>query len=169
MFEESQRMTWSIALVTLVAVAMLMMACGPAAPYHEGRALTQHIQQEEATPEPCNRTEGTYSNLGDSLADLVGQYERCEVTEDEAAALAPEHHGNMVLVKTVVTGDVNAIDGWLDAQGAGPKVTIDYTPPNITGFVRVSLLGKLAVQIGISQVTAVPTSHLARFEPDPLG
>ena len=150
-------------------LASILTACGPSAEYHEGQTLAQQAQQEDATPEPCDRTEGTYSRLDETLVDLVGQYERCEKTEEEAAAMAPEHHGNMVLAQTDVTGDVNVVDGWLEAQGAGPKVAIDYTPPNITSFVRVTLLGELAAQTGVSQVTAVPTSHLAEAEPAPPG
>ena len=133
---------------------ILLVACGPTAQYHEEQAKTRQFQQEEATPVPCDRTAGTYPNLDETLSDLVGQYERCEKTETEAAALAPDHDGNTVLIEAVAGNKVDVIDKWMENQSIRPRfVETDLTDPHrVYAFVRVSLLGTLSQR---KEVTAV--------------
>ena len=116
--------------------------------------MTNEYQQEEATPVPCDRTEDLYPNLDENLADVVGQYERCEKTETEAAALAPDNHQNMVLVEALAGTEVKAVEKWMEAQSIRPSfVEAKVTDPHrVYAFVRVSLLGALSQRKGISAV-----------------
>ena len=102
-------------IVTILALVItVMLACGPADQSFQEHLGNEQIvaQQADPTPEPteeptaepeCPYTKGNYPLLDEALQDMVRKYETCELTEAEAAALAPEHHENSVLVQTNVT------------------------------------------------------------------
>ncbi len=144
-------------LIVIVLTLAAVLACGPTAEYHaEPEALS--VSQHESTPEPCPHVEGTYPKLDDILADLVGKYERCELSEEEAAAAAPAHYGNTVLAEIDggTRAGVKALDAWMGQQFIEPRhVLAEWEIPAIYAFVQVSQLGALSNQESAIKVEAV--------------
>ena len=71
------------------------------------------------------------------------KYEAYELTEEPAAAAAPEHHGSKVLVRV----DLNAVndrtvDQWAGTQRIEPMDQSDTWGGITCAFVDVSLLGR---------------------------
>ena len=123
----------------------------------------------EPTPEPeCPHTQGEYPMLDETLQDLVRKFETCALTETEAAALAPEHYDNAVLVQVDITGSsFNTVDAWMEQQAFQPRhADIQSSPPYIYTFARVSLLGDLATLEGVEQVTALASPFGPEVEYD---
>ena len=159
------------ALLALLVAGLL--ACGPAdesvqrdmgnMPQTARQTLPTSIpeapmaapQDNEPTPEP-EPTPGNYPNLEDTLADLVRKYETKELTEEQAAALSREHHGNMVLVEVqVVDGGIPPVDAWMGKKAINPRYADSgYDPDHIYAYARVSLLGALSGRTGVTQVLA---------------
>ncbi len=116
---------------------------------------------EEPTPEPCPHTEGSYPNLDATLQDAVGKYERCELTETEAAAEAPEYHGVYVLTLTsfpnseTASKNATAVETWMDSNGVPVRNRAASLTEWIYAYVPVSKLGALSVLGGVGAVDAV--------------
>ena len=150
----------AMACITLLTAVLL--ACGPVAQtdQRESSALqAAPQQQDQETPESCPHTEGAYPNLIAAFQEIVNKYETCELTEEEAAALDSRHHGNMVLAQVWTdVGQTSAIDQWMGKQSISPKATIDGVPL-IYAYVRVSLLGPLSQQDGISEILNISIPH----------
>ena len=155
-------------MVTILALLVVaLMACGPADESVQQELGNEQIvaQQGDPTPEPteeptaepeCPYTKGNYPLLDEALQDMVRKYETCELTEAEAAALAPEHHENSVLVQTNVTANIGTLDDWMGEQDLKPRFAIRQdAQPHIFAFVQVSLLGALSQRDGVSAVMAL--------------
>ena len=135
---------------------------------------------QESTPEPTTDSTpepplepakpagaGTYSKLDEVLQKVVREWETTELTESQAALLAPSYHQRTVLVGIQVVWpndpylpglatNVTAIDNWMQANGVEVRHA-DPTERNsrVFGFVPVSKLGALSllpeVEIVLSQ------------------
>lgn len=124
-------------LFLLIAAAATLLACGPAEP--------------TATPRPTN----SYPKLATSLQDVVRKYESGELSETLAAALILAHHGPMVLVQVDLSANIDAVDTWMAEQEIAPRhKNAGYAPPHIYAYVKVSLLGSLSQQEGVTLVSA---------------
>ena len=122
-----------IAVITLLST-LALSACGPAAPYQEEQGQGLAAQDGEPTPSP---TPGTYPNLDETLADLVRKYETNELTEEEAAALAPEHHGKKVLIQAEIDGNIANEDTSMEDQDISPRYAdSEYRPPRIYALAK---------------------------------
>ena len=159
----------TVALLVLIAT---LLACGPA-----DESVQQEIgnlpviAQEDPpapaedptpTPEPAEQPAiNEYPNLDETLKNVVRQYESEEKTETEAAALAPEHSGKMVLVQVDLTAAaLTPVNTWMGLQSVDVRYAVsDYSPPFIYAFVRVSLLGELSQQTGVTLVRALVNFH----------
>ena len=151
----------SISIILVLPLLVLaMIACGPA-----DQAIQEKIgnisqvtpQEEEETPEPCPHTEQTYPNLDDALADIVSKYETCQLTEEQAAAEAPEYHGSKVLVEIDAETNTraNTLDEWMGEQSISPRHALaEWEAPVIYAFVRVSMVGILSNQNAAGNIKA---------------
>ena len=154
------------ALCLLLLMAMVL-ACGPANESVQRDLGNTSNMPQESTPEPeptldpTSEPTGNYSLLDETLQDLVRRYETGELTEEEAAALAPEHSGKMVLVQVDLPDSyLKTVDKWMEGQSIGVRYAVEeFTPPFIYAYVRVSLLGKLSQQTGVTLVTALVNFH----------
>ena len=143
------------ALLLLFVVTIL--ACGPADESVQRDlgnlpAIGGAPQESDPTPEPTSEP-GNYPRLDELLQDIVRKYETGELTEAEAAALAPEHHGTTVLVQTDLPTNIDKVYTWLDGKQVTPlHKELALNPPVIYGFVPVSLLGDLSELTGVEKV-----------------
>ena len=157
----------ALCLLLLMAV---VLACGPAdESVQRDLGNTSNVPQE-STPEPTlaptseptlEPTVNEYPNLDATLQDAVRRYESGDKTEEEAAGLVPEHSGNQVLVQVDLPDSyLKTVDKWMEGQSIGVRYAVEeFTPPFIYAFVRVSLLGKLSQQTGVTLVTALVNFH----------
>ena len=111
-------------------------------------------QEADPTPVP---TVNKYPNLDETLAELVQKYESGELTEEEAAALAPDYEGSRVLVQVEAPADsLDALDTWMGEKEINPRYTNpDYAWPLVYAYPRVSVLGPLSEQDGVTLVKAL--------------
>ncbi len=149
--------------LSLLAVPLLLaaLACGPAAPpMPEGSAelpaAQPAAQDDEPTPTPETDRSPKYPNLDDLLQALVQKFEAGELSEEEAAAEAPEQHGVSVLVEVEFEDNPAAaikVDAWMGVQDISARyIDVEYIPPHIYAYVPFSLLGVLSQQEGVSHV-----------------
>ena len=161
-----------IAVLLLAAAALL--ACGPASqaePQTEpvSQAIAKDGEPEptlEPTPEPPE-----YPNLDATLQEIVARFEAEELSESEAAAQAHTYHGSSVLVTVDLSANIDAVDAWMESKDISSRQANPSHPtPNIYGFVKVSLLGALSQQDGVTQVkeTVPPWADLPSGQ-DPGG
>ena len=157
-----------VLVATLLLLGLAVLACGPADQSARGEVgtLPAMAPQEGGDESECNLTEGNYPTLDATLQDLVQQYETCALTEEEAAALAPDHAGPRVLVSIDAPGeDLEKLAVWMDAQNINPNyVGIDdliaYAYP------KVSVLGALSQRDGVTEVEALKPPGIPRLEGD---
>ncbi len=144
-----------------VPLALAALACGPAAPpIPEGSAelpaAQSAPQDDEPTPTPETDHSPKYPNLDDILQALVQKFEAGELSEEEAAAEAPEQHGVSVLVEVEFEDNPAAavkVDAWMGDQDISARyIDVEYIPPHIYAYVPFSLLGVLSQQEGVSHV-----------------
>ena len=158
----------SIFVVTALFLAVTLLACGPAdesVKQESGneRHAAQDDDNTEATDTPelaCDLTEGDYPNLDDILAKIVSAYETCESTEVEAAAMAPEHSGTRVLIQVEAPAySLDALDTWMGEKNINPRyVDPEYAWPLVYAYPRVSVLGALSQQDGVTLVRALKSN-----------
>ena len=161
-------------LLTLASIlafmVALLLACGPADESVQQRMGNHTDTAQEGgtdtTPEPTTEpteeepakpdSAGDYPNLDTTLQNVVRQWETTEITEVEAARLAPSYHQRTVLAGITVSWpnepyiaalaeNVEAVDDWMEANG----VTVRHADPTertslVFGFVPVSKLGQLS-------------------------
>lgn len=163
-----------LSVIALLFVIVLgVVACGPAAEYHAEQDRTLAAQQEP-TPDACPFSEGSYPNLGNTLAALVSQYETCALTEEGAASKAPVYHQNTVLIEidagTRERERVSALDSWMGGQAIEPRhVLAEWEAPYIYAYVRVSMLGALSENQNVNKVKATIPPYGAVTESDNTG
>ena len=109
---------------------------------------------------------GTYPKLDALLQDIVNKYETNELTESQAAALAPEHFRNQVLVtiylrsRSPTAADLaampartQAVQTWFDTNSIDPHWTDPWEiEAHSYGYVPVSLLGALSQLTEVNHV-----------------
>ena len=170
------------ALFLLMAVATILLACGPVAqPAPADDVALPTVQDgggsEEPTAEPTveltdtPRPTNSYPKLTASLQDVVRKYESGELSETEAAALILAHHGAMVLVQVDASANIDTIDNWMAEQEITPRhKNASFVPPHIYAYVKVSLLGSLSQQDSVTAVKS-PSDQFTPDEllPNPLG
>ena len=141
--------------VPLLILVATLLACGPADDSVQREIGNLPVIAQEDPPVPAENptptpvpedtpTVNEYPNLDETLQKVVRQYESGEKTEAEAAALAPEHSGKMVLVQVDLTAtSLSAVDKWMDLQSIDVRYAVaDYSPPFIYAYVRVSPAGR---------------------------
>ena len=148
-----------IAVLLLAAAALL--ACGPASqaePQTEpvSQAIAKDGEPEptlEPTPEPPE-----YPNLDATLQEIVARFEAEELSESAAATQAHTYHGSSVLVTVDLSANIDAVDAWMESKDISSRQANPSHPtPNIYGFVKVSLLGALSQQDGVSPKSRKPS------------
>ena len=153
-FKRTNPLPLLTAVLLLAAAALL--ACGPATqaePQTEpaSQAMAKDGEPEptlEPTPEPPE-----YPNLDATLQEIVARFEAEELSESEAAAQAHTYHGSSVLVTVDLSANIDAVDAWMEGKDISSRQANPSHPtPNIYGFVKVSLLGALSQQDGVTQV-----------------
>ena len=100
----------------------------------------------------CPHSEGTHATLDAKLQEVVRQYQTCELTEEQAAAEALDHHDNMVLIEVNGTSGMAETFTWMGNQNIRPRHH-DERGQRIYAFVRVSLLPALAQRPGVTEVS----------------
>ena len=155
--------TLILTVMTLFLLSGSLLACGPAdeSVQRELGQLSVAAPQgdgNEPTPEP---TVNEYPNLDETLAELVQKYESGELSEEEAAALAPDYEGRRVLVQVEAPADsVDTLDAWMGEKGINPRYTDpDYAWPLVYAYPRVSVLGALSEQDGVTLVKALKSRN----------
>ena len=148
----------SLGLSGLLAAALL--GCGSSAQTtQEPIPTVQGSPQDGApTPPPSSGQEGNtrYPNLGPILQKLVVSFEDGEISETQAAALAPIHFGPSVLVDVDLASNADAVENWLETRGFYRKFRPPvFLPPRIFAYVDVSMLGALSQQQGVTIVRAL--------------
>ena len=121
-------------------------------------------KDDVATPTPKPGENVKYPNLSSLLRNLAILYDVGELTEEEIAAKAPMYHGPQVFVDIDIFNDSKgevgasllrgAVNKWLENEGAFPKHQGSaYRPPYIYAWVKVSDIGALSAQPGVTSVT----------------
>ena len=130
----------SLFVAVLILVAAALMTCGPATHSPpQGQPNSQSVQQEEDGPK--------YPKLDATFQQLVQRFEAGELSETEAATLAPDHFESLIMVTVDVSDNIEAIDDWLSEQGIKNPTRFanpDHDPMYINTWVPVSLLGALS-------------------------
>ena len=146
-------------LLAVLLLAAALLACGPATQSVPGEQTDPQSGQQDAdgTPEPAEEDSPKYPKLDATFQQLVQRFEAGELSETEAAALAPDHFESLVMVTVDVSSNLEAIDDWLSRQNldyphrfANP----DHVPMYINTWVPVSLLGSLSQQEGVMIVSS---------------
>ena len=160
----------SILIAVLLLAAVVLLACGPASQSDPGLAPSGPVtaKDDAATSTPKSKEDPKYPNLSPFLQDLAQLYEANELTEEQIAAKAPMYHGPQVFVDIDIFNDLakhedlgaslfrGAVDKWLENEGAFPKhLGPEYWPPYIYAWVKVSDLGPLSQQPGVTSVQAL--------------
>ncbi len=156
--EEKTNLKNFVRWLTIPALCLLTLAlaCGPTAQSapEEAPSAQPVTQDSEATPPP--EPTPKYPNLDEALQNLVQRFEDGELSESEAAALAPVHHGSSVLVEVALPTNIDDVDAWMGTQGISSRFAdANYIPPHIYAYVKVSLLGALSQQEGVTLVRAL--------------
>ena len=148
----------SLGLSGLLAAALL--GCGSSAQTTQEPIPTVQGSPQDGAPRPppSSGQEGNtrYPNLGPILQKLVVSFEDGEISETEAAALAPIHFGPSVLVDVDLASNADAVENWLETRGFYRKFRPPvFLPPRIFAYVNVSMLGSLSHQQGVTIVRAL--------------
>ena len=119
------------------------------------------------------KTELTHPRAGSVLNDLITRVEAGEISAEEAAKETPIHRGDSVGVTIHMSGNVDAVVAFLEANG-GSNISAgeDY----IEAYVPVLLLGETSQQPGVLNVRAIQPpgesqsiSPIAGNGPEPHG
>ena len=149
------------ALALLIGAATIMLACEPGArPVADGGEALPLVGQvagggEEPAAEPTTTPTPNpkYPKLHSILQNLVRGFEAGNLTEILAAAQAPLHYYNAVLVKVDVAANIDAIDTWMERQSISARLKVtNEGDPYFYAYVPVSLLGALSRQSGVTLV-----------------
>ncbi len=98
------------------------------------------------------RTTLTYPNAGSNLDDLIARVASGQIEAEDAAAEAPLHRGDAVAVTIHLSGNVNSVVSFLQANGVTPRNQgTDY----IEAFVPVRLLGSVSQQTGVLRMRMI--------------
>ena len=139
-----------ILIIPALVIAAVLLAYGPAG---VGSAQAQDDSTDDTTTTPAPK----YPNLDATLTKIVAGYEDETWTETQAAQQAPEHHGAMVLIAVDVTAaQADSVNTWMGTQEIEPRFLVgDIPPPYIYAYAKVSLLGALSGQDGVTRVRSM--------------
>ncbi len=98
------------------------------------------------------RVELKHPKLGSSLDDLVARIEAGDVSPEDAAQEASLHQGGSVAVTIHLSGNVDEVVRYLEANGAS---TISVGEDYIEALVPVLLLGQTSEQPGVLRVRLI--------------
>ena len=98
------------------------------------------------------KTTLTYPKAGSNLDDLIARVTSGEIEAEDAAAEAPLHRGDAVAVTIHLSGHVNSVVSFLQANGVTARNQgTDY----IEAFVPVRLLGSVSQQTGVLRMRMI--------------
>ena len=98
------------------------------------------------------RVELKQPKLGSALDDLIARIETGDVSPEEAAQEAPLHQGGSVAVTIHLSGNVDEVVRYLEANGGA---TISVGEDYIEALVPVLLLGQTSEQLGVLRVRLI--------------
>ncbi len=162
LFVKTGRLTLIMAVMLLMAA---LLACGPATQSVPGEQTAPHPGQQDGdgTPAPAEEDAPQYPKLDATFQEIVQRFENGELSETEAAALAPDHFESLVMVTVDVSSNLDAIDDWLSRQNLeDPRrfANPNHDPMYINTWVPVSLLGSLSQQEGVIVVSSTYDYYL---------
>ena len=100
-----------------------------------------------------------YPKVGSTLDRLIASVAAREVSAADAARQAPLHRGEAVAVTIYLSGNVDGMVGFLEANGVSPRnVGEDF----IEAYVPITLLGKASEQPGVLRVRVIIPVELSR-------
>ena len=121
-----------------------------ALPLSSAVAVAQDL--ESLPPKP----QLSYPNLGSRLNELATSVEEGRASAQSAAAQAAVSDGESVAVTIYLSGNVDAVVSFLEANGGSPRnVGEDY----IEAYVPVSLLGQTSQQPGVGRIREIVPPH----------
>ena len=98
------------------------------------------------------KSEVKHPKADTAINSLVERVESGEITEEEAASEAPLHRGDSVGVIILLSGNVDGVVAFLEANGAS---NINAGEDYIEAFVPVLLLGQASEQPGVLRVDQI--------------
>ena len=98
------------------------------------------------------KTTLTHPKVGSNLDDLIARVASGEIEAEDAAAEAPLHRGDAVAVTIYLSGNVNGVASFLEANGATPRNQGD---DYIEAFVPIRLLGAVSQQTGVLRIRMI--------------
>ena len=98
------------------------------------------------------RTELKYPKVGSALDDLIARVQSGEISAEEAAKEAPIHRGDSVGVAIHLSGNVDGVVRFLEANGAS---NISARDDYIEAYVPVLLLAETSEQPGVVRVRPI--------------
>ena len=98
------------------------------------------------------KSEVKHPKADTAINSLVERVESGEITEEEAASEAPLHRGDSVGVIILLSGNVDGVVAFLEANGAS---NINAGEDYIEAFVPVLLLGQTSEQPGVLRVDQI--------------
>ena len=138
-----------MAMAILAALAVTLTVALPGVSADGGE--DKNRGQGQAPPIP-DKTALNYPNLGSHLDGLVARVEEGQATSKDAAEDAPVHSGKSVAVTIYLTGNVDAVVGFLENNGGDPRnMGEDY----IEAYMPVTLLGPVSLQPGVVRVREI--------------
>ena len=157
LFKRVTRLPLLMTVLLLVSAALL--ACGPSSRSQpEGLPGSPPGQQDgEGVPESVEEEGPKYTGLDATFRQIVQRFEDGELSEAQAAALAPDHFESLVMVTVDVSSNLEAIDDWLSGQGVGNPARVanpNHVPMYINAWVPVSMLGPLSQRDGVMVVSS---------------
>ena len=157
------------ALSLLIAVATLMLACGPVAqpvPVAEPNPLPPAKQADsDSVGESADETPTEmplppplptiiYPNIQGSLNFDVMEFEAAQKSEVGPSGRVPEAmEDTVVLVRILLSGNKAEIAAWLRSRGITPIYADDADYAHLAAEVPLSLLGKLSQQDGVREIS----------------
>ena len=164
------------ALALLIAVATIMLACGPAAQpvpvvdpnplppaQQEGGNSAGESGDETPTEMPLPPPLPTiiYPNIQGSLNFDVMEFEAAQKSEIGPSGRIPEAmEDNVVLVRILLSGNKDEVAAWLRSKSITPIYAESPDISNLAAEVPLSLLGALSLLDGVREV-----SHVDRPQP----
>ena len=98
------------------------------------------------------RTELKYPKVGSALDDLIARVQSGEISAEEAAKEAPIHRGDSVGVAIHLSGNVDGVVRFLEANGAS---NISARDDYIEAYVPILLLAETSDQPGVVRVRPI--------------
>ena len=138
---------------------------GTPAPTPTALPIATAVSTPEPTTGPTNqftlpeKPALKYPKVGSTLDRLIARVEAGEASAADAAREAPLHRGEAVAVTIHLSGNVDGVVRFLEANGVSPRnVGEDY----IEAYVPLALLGQTSEQSGVLRVQIIFPLELSR-------